>query len=166
MRRLAPAFAVLLLAGCGVRPTGVVYAGEAPTATAPASPRSQVYFLLRDQPIPVERPIDPADTQAVFDSLLTGPTEAEEAKGVRTGLAGIKRIEVQQLAPRVLYVDVSPSGAALSAQAYAQIQCTGTMLPGHPIMKIALPERGAAVPFGCQGGSLFTPAVPSARPTG
>ncbi|HYQ63615.1 hypothetical protein [Actinophytocola sp.] len=42
MRRLWPALAALLLAGCGVQPSGVTDAGDAPTGVAPGV---TLYFL-------------------------------------------------------------------------------------------------------------------------
>jgi hypothetical protein len=128
--------AALPLAGCGVRPTGTVYAGEAPIATGPASPRSQVYFLLRGVPTPVSRPVNPQDTQLVFDTLLAGPTPQERAKGLVSELIGIKRISVFDVGGGALIVETDPPMVRLSPAAAAQLRCTGGDLPQHLDLKI------------------------------
>jgi hypothetical protein len=156
-RAAGPALAILLLAGCGVRPTGVVYAGDAPVATASGSPRSQV-FLLSDGgiPTPVRRPADPADPQRVFDALLSGPTQEERARGLTTELTGIKKIAVHDLDGRALLVEAIPPVIKLPAQAYAQIYCTGLLLSAQTVVKISYLDGGAK-PYG-------TPHCPGAEP--
>jgi hypothetical protein len=145
--------AVLLLGGCGVRPTGVVYAGDAPVGTAPASPQAQVFFLAQGVPTPVPRPAKPGDAQTVFDALLAGPTPEERAKGFSTELAGVRRIVVHEVDGRTLLVDIVPPAAKLPALAFAQIYCTGNTLPDQRFMKIAYVRgSGEAYPPAGYGG--------------
>jgi hypothetical protein len=151
---------VLLLSGCGVRPTGVVYAGEGPVATAPASPTAQVYFLWKEQPVPVTREVSPWGAQQVFDSLLLGPTRQERARGLRTEIPGIKQITVRDLGDRVIYVDTVPHMVKLPPAAYAQLYCTGAMLAERPIVRVGTLEPYP--PPGCLGADATgKPAQPS-----
>lgn len=83
MKRIAFAVALLLvLTGCGVRPTELVYAGRAPDGIA----RGPVlYFLTGDQVRPSIR--ETGELGTVTDALrllAAGPTEAELAAGLRT----------------------------------------------------------------------------------
>ena len=166
MTRLAAGLlgVVLLLSGCGVRPTGVVYAGEAPVATAPASPTAQVYFLQKGQPVPATRGVSPWDAQQVFDSLLLGPTRQERARGLRTEIPGVKQIVVRDLGDRVIYVDTVPRMVKLPPGAYAQLYCTGAMLAGRPIVRVGTLEPYP--PPGCLGADATGKPVqaPPRRP--
>ncbi|MGI5227691.1 hypothetical protein [Actinoallomurus sp. CA-142502] len=147
MRRPAAAVLTMLsLAGCGVRPSGVVYAGDAPVATAAASPRSQVYFLLRGVPTPVARETNPWDAQLVFDDLLRGPNAQERAKGMTTALTGIEQIAVRDIGGRAFLIDTVPPLPKISPAAYAQIYCTGLVLPDQPVLKFSSSYPGLSRP--------------------
>jgi hypothetical protein len=140
------ALAVLLLGGCGVRPTGVVYAGDAPTATASASPQAQVFFLAQKMPVPVPRTVTPGDPQMVFDALLAGPTPEERKKGLSTALTGVKKIAVHELDGATLLVETAPAAAKLSPIAFEQIYCTGMALPDQRFVKMTF-VNGGGVPY-------------------
>jgi hypothetical protein len=127
--------AALPLAGCGVRPTGTVYAGEAPVATGPAAPQAQVYFLLQGVATPVSRPVDPKDTQTVFDTLLAGPTPEEQAKGLVSELTTVRRISVFALGGNALVVATDPPMGELTSGALIQLACTSSGLPEHLVLK-------------------------------
>lgn len=155
--------AVLLLGGCGVRPTGVVYAGDAPTATASASPQAQVFFLSLAQkmPVPVPRTVKPGDAQAVFDALLAGPTPEERKAGLSTALTGVRQIAVHELDGATLFIEAIPPAAKLSTIAFAQIYCTGMALPDQRFMKITVANAGGMpYPAALCAKSLMKPAVP------
>jgi hypothetical protein len=146
--------AVLLLGGCGVRPTGVVYAGDAPTATATASSQAQVFFLSQEMLVPVPRAVGPGGAQKVFDALLAGPTVEERKKGLSTALIGVHRIVVHELDGATLLVETVPTAAKLPPIAFEQIYCTGRALPDQRFMKIIY-VNGGGVPYpavACGGG--------------
>lgn len=126
--------AVCVLAGCGVRPTGVVSAGEAPTATATSLPRAQVYFLLRGMPDPVERAVPPWDTQAVFDALLAGPTAQERERGLHTELTA--DMTIRAIGPGAVFVESPRPASKRTVLEYMQISCTARRLPGAPLVKM------------------------------
>ncbi|MGW5719209.1 hypothetical protein ACWEVP_23775 [Amycolatopsis sp. NPDC003865] len=82
---------LLLVSACGVKPTGVVAAGPAPTVRNPGSPGRDaeviLYFVLDGRAVPVTRPIGTdVGVQAVLSMLLDGPSEAERADGYVSAL--------------------------------------------------------------------------------
>jgi hypothetical protein len=134
--------ATLLVAGCGVRPTGVIYAGEAPVATAPASPSTAVFFLRKGIPVPVPREAGTTDPQQVFDLLLRGPTEAERAQGLTTALGEVQTVAVHEVGGQEIFIDPTPPAEKLPSAAIEQLICTATGLPGHPFAQIAYAASG------------------------
>ena len=150
IRAAGLALAILLLGGCGVRPTGVVYAGDAPTGTATASPQAQVFFLAQSMPIPVPRAVKPGDAQGVFDALLAGPTPEERKEGLSTALIGVQQIVVHELDGATLFVETTPPAAKLPPIAFEQIYCTGMALPDQRFMKITF-VNGGGVPYPLHG---------------
>lgn len=129
VRAVAVAAAGCLLAGCGVRPTGVVSAGEAPTATATSLPKSQVFFISDGVPKPVERSVPPWDTQAVFDALLEGPTAQERKHGLRTALT--PDVTIHTIGTRALFIESRESSFDMALQ----IVCTARLLPAAPVAR-------------------------------
>lgn len=91
MKKLLVLAAVLLVSACGVKPTGVVAAGPAPTLRNPGNPGRDaemvLYFVLDGRAAPVTRPIvDGRGAEAALSTLLDGPTEAERSDGYLTDL--------------------------------------------------------------------------------
>ncbi|APU22225.1 hypothetical protein UA75_21180 [Actinoalloteichus sp. GBA129-24] len=84
MKRIWSAAAVLLLAGCGVQPSGVVDGGEAPTGLAPGV---TLYFVdANDELQPQQRDTGRLGTIAeAMSLLLLGPGHS----AVYTGIAPI-----------------------------------------------------------------------------
>ncbi|MEV6525637.1 hypothetical protein AB0M43_27180 [Longispora sp. NPDC051575] len=126
MRRLFPlVLAVTLLAGCGVRPSAVVPAGEAPrkfTAEVTA-----LYFVLNGGLYRSER-IDtqPLSVSQKVDLLFAGPRADEREKGVTTALPTITGggSEVVRQTPQRYEVRVRAAVAELSSRALDQLVCT------------------------------------------
>jgi hypothetical protein len=134
-RRHVALAALLVLSGCGVRPTGVIGAGEGPVATATSTPQAQVVFFGDGLPVAVRRPVNPSDEQAVMDALVAGPTPDEAAKGLTTALT-VRKIVTRYEDGHVLIVDPLTPPGGLSPDAYTQISCTIALLPGPPDAKI------------------------------
>ncbi|XRQ08567.1 hypothetical protein ACN3XK_70740 [Actinomadura welshii] len=91
MKRIWPVLAVLLLAGCGIQPSGVNDGGEAPTGVAPGV---TLYFIdangeLRPQPRETRHL---GSISEALTLLLTGPG----GSNLRTGIALVdpKRVVV------------------------------------------------------------------------
>ncbi|GAA0328389.1 hypothetical protein NE235_31420 [Actinoallomurus spadix] len=133
VRAVWAAAAMCLLAGCGVRPTGVVSAGEAPTATATSLPKAQVYFFRDDALEAVERSVPPWDIQAVFDALQAGPTPQERERGLRTRLSA--GLTIRAIGTRAVFVEFRRRMTSKEVDGYLQVVCTARMLPGAPFVK-------------------------------
>jgi spore germination protein GerM len=106
---------VLLAAGCGVRPSGVITGLQAPTVEVPVS---GFYLVSQGKATLVVRP---DDTRSALDLLADGPSAGELSLGFTTEIPpGTKMTPVPQ------GVEVSTDVTALSAVAVDQIVCTAT----------------------------------------
>jgi hypothetical protein len=120
-----------LTAGCGVRPSGVITGGPAPTKDVvdgpPLAPgASSLYFLAGSALTPVPRPtrqrLSPAQALAL---LQNGPDDAERAAGLTSEVpTGLDPVTVTTDASGTVDVAVSADVTALSAPAVDQIVCT------------------------------------------
>ena len=136
-RRLLLTLVVLIaVTGCGVRPSGVITGGPAPTGRAiggfdvpllPGRPEGAVlYFLDGPAPTPVFRParrhLSPTQTLALLQSGLDAD---ERAANLRSEVpAGLDPVSVTIAAAGDVDVVVSADVSALSAAAVDQIVCT------------------------------------------
>jgi hypothetical protein len=162
MRRLAAlmTMAAIAVTGCGVRPTGAISAGEAPTAEATALPESTLYFIKSGMLVSVTRSVSPWDDQAVFNALVAGPTKAERARGLSSGLTGVGGIEVLsggadklgmpgsevimlRLKPTTMASAKNPFGIG-SKMIIGQLACTSQALATRPITVELLPSASSA----------------------
>ncbi|RSM50618.1 hypothetical protein DMA12_00150 [Amycolatopsis balhimycina DSM 5908] len=92
MRKLLVLAVVLLVSGCGIKPTPVVPAGPAPTLRSPAGNGRGtdviLYFVVDGRVAPVARPADgPVTVEAALTMLLDGPSLGEKADGYTTVLS-------------------------------------------------------------------------------
>jgi hypothetical protein len=104
----------------------------------------------------------------VFDTLLSGPTREERARGLTTELPGITKIVVHALDSRALLVETIPPMLKLSAEAYAQIYCTGLLLSAQTVVKISYLDDGTK-PDGmpdCPGAEPFRSSPTIEPPSG
>ncbi|PRY41358.1 hypothetical protein [Umezawaea tangerina] len=116
MKRALVLVLVLLTGACGVRPSGVILGGPAPSAP----PAVAVYLVLGGRVTPVPRP----DSASGLTSLAGGPTAAEREQGYTTEVpAGV----VFEASGGIVAVSVDVT--ALSATAVAQIVCTSSSGP-------------------------------------
>jgi hypothetical protein len=117
----------LFPAGCGIRPTGVVPAGD-PAVARNYVPPTTVYFVQNGRLSPVQRPTQPGAPQVALYQLAAGPTRAERDRGLTTTLRDryrfvVARDQVYVSGALIRTVDVKPIEAA-------QIVCTATAQPG------------------------------------
>jgi len=117
------ALIALLTAGCGVRPSGVITGGPAPTEPAGGV---RLYFLAGSSLTPVlrptRRPLWPAQTLAL---LQQGPTGDERAADLTSEVPlGLDPLTVTTDASGNVDVVVSADVTTLSAAAVDQIVCT------------------------------------------
>lgn len=116
-------FAVLVLAGCGVRPTEPVAAGEAPVGVA----SGPMLFFVRDGKVrPVIRETGRLGTATgAVALLLGGPTAAESGAGYTTELPpATVGASVSVMQEGVVTVSLAPSPVYLSRTATEQLVCT------------------------------------------
>ncbi|MFD7256966.1 hypothetical protein [Streptomyces sp. NPDC059874] len=122
----------LLLAGCGIKPTGPVDSGSAATVpVAVPEEFSVVYFLTpegRLAPVPQRDVPQPAPIQ-VLTRLLDGPGRKEQEAGLTTQVPSVhgKRLDVSAIsntAPGVITVALPFAVQDLTPTARRQLVCT------------------------------------------
>ncbi|WP_329044839.1 hypothetical protein OG738_26285 [Amycolatopsis sp. NBC_01488] len=91
MKKLFVLVALLLVSACGVKPTGAVPAGPAPTLRNPGAPGRGtdliLYFVIDGRVAPVTRSSgSTVGVEAALATLLAGPTTEEAADGYVTAL--------------------------------------------------------------------------------
>ncbi|GGL49100.1 hypothetical protein [Planomonospora parontospora] len=123
-RVLAAGLVALAVAGCGVRPSDVIPAGDPPSG--PVAPATITLYLVRNGRLDaVTRPGGPLSRADTLALLAAGPAAGERARGLTTDVppeAGPFSVTVE----RPGHVVVTPSAPAgeLSALAVGQIVCT------------------------------------------
>ncbi|WP_433176611.1 hypothetical protein [Actinoallomurus sp. CA-150999] len=132
-----PLLAGLLVAACGVRPTGVVGAGD-PALAQQAVPQTTVYLARQGQLVPVRRVALPSTPQAALTALWQeGPRVSEAAQGLSNPLADLKEFDVvfNTSMPGALTVFFL-SGGPVSDLLRAQIVCSGAAQPGVRLVRL------------------------------
>ncbi|SNR68833.1 hypothetical protein [Actinomadura mexicana] len=126
------------LAGCGIRPTGIISAGDQPLAQAHAATIT-VYLVRGGRLVPVTRPGLPGEPHLAIQQLNVPPTRSELAMGLRTDvhdeLDAYSVEDVSSPVGRPAQLVVRPSGEPAgektwSRTAKAQIACTAQVIPG------------------------------------
>jgi hypothetical protein len=127
LRHVVPVVVAGLVAGCGVRSTGVIGAGE-PAVAQEGVPQTTVYLVRNGQLVPVRRVAFPGAPQAaLYDLWRRGATSQEAQAGMR---APLLETPLYSIAFRegVLIVnrdrDYRPSRLVT-----AEIVCSGTAQP-------------------------------------
>ncbi|WP_406634661.1 hypothetical protein [Amycolatopsis sp. WGS_07] len=117
---------ILALAGCGIQPTGVVPAGNAPAGFQLGTPRPQItlYFVYAGQLSPVQRAwARDATPTTVLTELFGGPTALEEKEGFYSMLSPGRHVTVDTSAQPVT-VTVAESMKQLYPIGLQQVVCT------------------------------------------
>lgn len=120
MKRIWLVAAVLMIAGCGVQPSGVTDGGEAPTGVAPGA---TLYFVnAHDELVPDPRATGRLDTvAAALSLLLLGPGGSD----LRTEIAPTTNTQVVVTAtPGVLQLRVPLAPREVTPLGIDQIVCT------------------------------------------
>ncbi|MCO5994591.1 GerMN domain-containing protein [Actinoallomurus rhizosphaericola] len=119
--------AALLGAACGVRPTGVIGAGE-PALAQQAVPQTTVYLVRNGRLVPERRVAFPGAPQAAVYALwLSGPTQDEIAAGIWSPLAKLPLYEIT-VDDGIMTVHYDRDGM-MTRLVMAQIVCSGTAQP-------------------------------------
>ncbi|MBC6462563.1 hypothetical protein [Actinomadura sp. HBU206391] len=143
----------LMLAGCGIRPTGIVDAGSAPMADHEHQ-RNVIYLLKKDRLTRVERAGMDGDTLLPLHQLGLGPTADELRAGITTAVpGGLGYVRDDTGVLRV--VNGNGPGehgrGSLTRTARAQIACTadarGTGTPSVGFPSAARSTRTSSVRF-------------------
>ena len=113
----------LLDAGRGVRPSGVIRGGPAPTATAEGA---TLYFLAGSSLTPVLRPVrQPLFPTQALELLQDGPNRDERAANLTSEVpAGLDPVTINTDPSGNVDVVVSADVTTLSPAAVDQIVCT------------------------------------------
>lgn len=114
---------VVLTAGCGVRPSGVIPGGPAPVGRAEGV---VLYFLSGSSLMPAFRPIrQPLSPAKVLGFLQEGPDASERAANLTTEVpSGLDPVDVTTHVSGAVEVIVSVDVGSLSAAAVDQVVCT------------------------------------------
>jgi hypothetical protein len=119
---------LVAVAGCGVRPTDVIPAGDPPSGAVAPPLRVTLYLVKNGRLRAVTRPgyrVSPADSLAL---LAAGPTAKEQARGLTTDVppeAGPFSVTAApDRRPGHLVVNLSTPAGTLSTLAVEQIVCT------------------------------------------
>jgi hypothetical protein len=134
-RAVALAAIVLMLAGCGIRPTGILSAGTPPQADHEHG-RNTIYLLRKGRLVRVERAGVDGDAVLPFDQLGRGPTAAERRSGITTEVPG--DLVIFSYGMHLL----SFSGRRpLTRAARAQIACTAADVRGTETLRVRFQRR-------------------------
>ena len=152
MKRFLGLFAIVLLAaGCGVRPSGVIVGEEAPSGPAVGSVgnTATVYFVLDGKLAPVSR-TGVSDVYADRVRVLEqGPNEDERASGYTTELPPT----FEPIAIGISEAAIGVNVRELTPNAVSQLVCTVIASGGGgPSKTVTLSGGGQTLrPQGCGG---------------
>ncbi|MFI6319100.1 hypothetical protein ACIBG8_16335 [Nonomuraea sp. NPDC050556] len=132
--------ALLVLTGCGVRPSGVITGGDPPGGRVEATRKITLYLVNGDRLSAVTRPGGPLSQTDTLALLAAGPTTTEQAQGLTTRVppqAGPFTVTVEP-AGRLVVTLSTPAGQ-LPALAIRQIACTAAAtVPESPPAQVTV----------------------------
>ncbi|MEW9528219.1 GerMN domain-containing protein [Microbispora sp. NPDC049125] len=145
---------IVAVAGCGVRPSDVIPAGDPPSGrVAPAT--TIILYLVKNGRLsavtrPAGRPLFQAGTLAL---LADGPTAEEHARGFTTDVpAGAGPFSVTVKPAGHLVVTLSIAAGDLSELAVEQIVCTVAATAPQSPVQVTVAGAGQSVgPRSCPG---------------
>jgi spore germination protein GerM len=156
---MALVIAASLAAGCGIPadrhpeavPGGVVRPALGPTTTTPTpATLATLFFVQAEQLVPVVRSATRPGLQAVLEVLLTGPTEAELAAGLRTAVSPQSNIRSVGTDGSTAVIDLTTTFVEVGGEeqilALAQIVLTATAIPGITNVRFELEGQPVEVP--------------------
>lgn len=145
MKRLGLLCAAVLvmLAGCGVQPSGVIRGITPPTGALAPGATVTLYLVSGGTVVPVTRPTGPLSRSQTLILLANGPTDDERARGLTTEVPRDAAPFTVTADPsgRVL-VSLATSPDELSTVAVDQITCTTLAGRGEVILLGQDRERG------------------------
>lgn len=155
------ALAVIVAVGvtrCGVRATGIVDAGAAPSASPSVVARITVYLLNgKGHLVPVLRAGLPGHPYIAIDQLPVQPTYDERRRGLHTEVPNeireaytVTNSQARDTGADRLVVQLRETGG-WSRAAHAQLACTASAIPGirrvqlSPEVEMVSPDKKAPI---------------------
>jgi hypothetical protein len=132
--------ALLVTTCCGVRPTGVISAGD-PAVARQAVPQATIYLVRQDRLAPVRLTAVPGAPQAAVQALWDRRIELEVSPGLLNPAGLLPRADVTFEAGTlfIYYRDATPA----SRLTMAQLICSGAAQPG--VQEVRLVRNGAHI---------------------
>jgi hypothetical protein len=153
VRGVTAVLALLAAAGCGVRPTGVISAGD-PAVARQAVPQTTIYMVRQNKLAPLRVVSVPGAPQVAVEALWDGPSDRSLLQGLLNPAGLLPRAEVsfQDGTLVIFYRDATPA----SRLTVAQLICSGAAQPG--VQRVRLVRNGVQIgPPDCSAfGDLTT----------
>lgn len=144
---------LVALAGCGVRPSGVITGGQPPSGAVEPTPAITLYLVNNGRLGAVTRPGPPLSQAETLTLLAAGPTAREQAHGFTTDVppeAG--PFSVTAAPGGHMVVTLSIPASQLSALAVEQIVCTAAATAPESQTQVTVVGAGQGVgPRNCPG---------------
>jgi hypothetical protein len=151
-RSVTAVLALLVATGCGVRPTGVISAGD-PAVARQAVPQTTIYMVRQNQLVAVRVVSVPGAPQAAVEALWDRQTQMETSSSLLNPAGLLPRAEVTFNAGVLVisYFDATPA----SRLTLAQLICSGAAQPG--VQRVQLVRNNAQIgPSDCSTFSDLT----------
>jgi len=144
---------LVALAGCGVRPSGVITGGDPPSGPVEQATTITLYLVKNDRLSSVLRPGGPLSRADTLALLAAGPTPGERAQGFGTDVPPTAGpFSVTAKPSRQLVVTVAIPAPELSALAVDQIVCTAAATSPQSPAAVTVVAGGQALgPRTCPG---------------
>jgi hypothetical protein len=153
VRGVTAVLTLLVATGCGVRPTGVISAGD-PAVAQQAVPKTTIYMVRQNQLAPLRVVSVPGAPQAAVEALWDRQTQVETDQGMLNPAGLLPRADVTFDAGVLVisYFDATPA----SRLTIAQLICSGAAQPG--VQRVRLVRNRAQIgPSDCSSfGDLTT----------
>jgi hypothetical protein len=132
--------ALLVTTCCGVRPTGVISAGD-PAVARLAGPQATIYLVRQDRLAPVRLTAVPGAPQAAVQALWDRQIELQVSQGLLNPAGLLPRADVtfETGTLFIYYRDATPA----SRLTMAQLICSGAAQPG--VQEVRLVRNGAHI---------------------
>ncbi|UJW32061.1 hypothetical protein L3Q67_44170 [Saccharothrix sp. AJ9571] len=123
MKRWTWALLVLVLTGCGIRPSDPIPGLEAPSGPVENTSPS-LYWVSEGRLVPISQPLGSLNGFEVIALLAQGPTSAEQSRGLTTEVPFDAAPATVHRVADGLDVSISSDVSQLSTLAVQQIVCT------------------------------------------
>jgi hypothetical protein len=145
---------LVAVAGCGVRPSDVIEAGDPPSGSVEPTTPSILYLVKNGRLSAVTRPPGrPGSHADTLTLLAAGPTAREQAHGLTTDVppeAGPFSVIAKPAGD--LVVTLSTPAGELSTLAVDQIVCTAVAMTQESTVQVTVVGAGQSVgPRNCPG---------------